>query len=55
MGQLFLILAVLGTVWGSPEELRCRYSRKVECSGDGEREATAINGAYVLMPHSDSL
>ncbi len=37
------------------EEYRCTYSRKVECSDTGQCAATEVGGAFLLIPHPDTL
>lgn len=43
-----------GSVLGQTQELRCEYTRKIECAASG-CQSTQIGSAYLLLPHIDSL
>lgn len=44
-----------GSVLGQTQELRCEYTRKIECVAASGCQNTEIGSAYLLLPHIDSL
>ena len=49
-----LLVAATNVVFAQPEDVRCNYTRKVECSASGCQDGV-IGTAYLLLPRLEAL